>query len=201
MKLYFPDNIFTRMFAENLPEDLNREIIYTPSSAIPLQLKNDPTAAGLITPTDILASPEIFISSKIGISFEGSLSNTYIYFVPDQKDFNSLALFGDISSLEVILSKIFFKENYNSDIEVELLTDVSKSKGKNLLVSGDANFSTEKYNSGLSFAEEMVDMLSLPYVNFVLASMSDIVLEEVNKSCAGISQKIYDAVETGKFGE
>lgn len=171
-----------------------------PASSIPNELKKDETAAGLITPTDILSSPEIFISSKMGVSFEGTLSNSYIYFQPGQKDFRSLSLCGDITSIEVILSKIFFKENYNSDIKVEILSDMKKSEGKNILVAGDINFTTLDFNGGLSFAEEMIDMFSLPYVNFVLGSYNTRILEDMNKACKGISQKIYDSVEQGNFG-
>jgi hypothetical protein len=201
MKIYFPDNVYSRLYANNLPENIRNRIAYLPSSAIPAELKKDAVSAGLITPMDILTAPEIFISSKTGISFEGSLSNSYIYFQPGQKDLNNLSLFGDVTSLEIILSKIFFKENYNSEIQIELLTDFSKAEEKNLLVSGDINFISLNYGNGLSFAEEMVDMLSLPFVNFIFASFSHVVLEDLNNAVSGISTKIYDAVEKGTTGE
>lgn len=200
MKLLFPNNIYARLFTENLPDELKKGIVFLPSSSITNELKKDSDAVGLITPTDILNAPQIFISSKAGISFEGILSNSYIYFMPDQKDFSSLSLLGDISTLEVILSKIFFKENYDTDIQVEISSDISKSKDKNLLVAGDMNFNTLNFDKGLSFAEELVDMFSLPYVNFVLASFNSNMIDEVNSAASGISKKIYNSVEQDNFG-
>ncbi len=200
MKLLFPNNIYARLFADNLPEPLKKEVSFLPSSSITNELKNDRDAVGLITPTDILNAPEIFISSKAGISFEGILSNSYIYFLPSQKDFSALSLLGDISTIDVILSKIFFKENYNTDIQVEILSDINKGKDKNLLVAGDLNFSSFDFDKGLSFAEELVDMFSLPYVNFVLASFNSKMIEDINSAAAGISKKIYDSVEQDNFG-
>jgi hypothetical protein len=195
MKLILPDNIFSRLFANNLPEEIKGKAVYLPAPAIPSELKKDPLAAGLITPMDILNIPEVFISSKAGISFEGALSNSYIYFQPEQKDFKSLSLFGDVTSLEIILSKIFFKENYNTDIEVELLSSFTKAEGKNILVTGDLNFVSMNFNTGLSFAEEMTDLLSLPFVNFILASFSTDILEDMHSAVSGISTKIYDMIE------
>jgi hypothetical protein len=201
MRLFLPDNIFSRLYANNLPEALKSRISYLPSSVIPSELKKNENSAGLITPMDLITSPELSISSKTGISFEGLLSNSYIYFHPGQKDFNAISLFGDISSLEIILSKIFFKENYNTDIQIELLSDFSKAEGKNLLVTGDLNFTSLNFNNGLSFAEEIIDMLSLPYVNFILASYTPKVIEEMNNVSRGIAARIYDSVETGSYGD
>jgi hypothetical protein len=200
MKLFFPGNVYSRLLADNLPDALKKQVVFLAPSSIPNELKKDEYSIGLITPTDMLTNPEIFISSKAGISFEGILSNSYIYFQPGQKDFNSLSLFGDVTSIEVILSKIFFKENYNSDIQIEILSGINKSQGKNLLAAGDINFSYLNFNKGLSFAEEIADMLSLPFVNFVLGSFNSKALEDLNISISGISQKIYDSIEKGNFG-
>jgi hypothetical protein len=200
MDLFFPDNIYSRLYADSLPGNLKEKVTYVPSSSIPGELKKNNNSAGLITPTDILSSTDLFISSKIGISFEGNLSNSYFYFDPGQKDLTSLSLIGDISSLEVILSKIFFKESYNSEIQIEILTDIQKAGGKNLLVTGDINLHTLRFHEGLSFAEEMVDLLSLPFVNFILASSVEKIISDMNNACSGISQKIYDSVENNNFG-
>jgi hypothetical protein len=201
MKLLLPDNIFSRLYAASLPEVLKSGINYLPSSVIPGELKKTENSAGLITPMDIIKNQELYISSKIGVSFEGILSNSYIYFHPGQKEFNKISLFGDISSIEIILSKIFFKENYNTDIEIELLSDFNKAEGKNLLISGDLNYTSMNFDKGLSFAEEIMDMLSLPYVNFVMASPAQKILEEINNISAGIESKIYDSVEKGAFND
>lgn len=200
MKLYFPDNIFTHLLSANLPAAVKNNIVFSPSSLIPGEIKKDHNSAGLITPTDLLTLPEILISSRLGISFEGAVSNSYIYFNPGQKDFNSIYLHGDITSLEVIVSKIFFRESYNSDVKVEILTDLKKSEGKNILVAGDENYTKLDFNNGLSFAEEMVDLLSLPYVNFIFASYNRKMITDMHNLSAGISDKIYDLIEQEKFG-
>jgi len=201
MKLFFPDNIYSKLLADHLPEILKQNISVIPSSAIPSELRKDSSSAGLITPTDILSAEDLFISSKMGISFEGILSNSYLYFYPGQKDFDTVSLYGDISSLEVILSKLFFKENYNTEVQVEILTDIKNTEGKNLLVTGKTNFSSFRYNDGISFAEEMTDMLSLPYVNFILASFDRKIIEDLNLTCSGIGSKVYDSVEKNLFSD
>ena len=43
-------------------------------------------------------------------------------------------------------------------------------ESNNLIIAGQKNFYDDRLFGGISFSEEMIEMLSLPYINFVLAS-------------------------------
>ncbi len=73
--------------------------------------------------------------------------------------------------------------------------DAADIKGKNLLLAGDYNFQSDLYSEGISFAEEVVEALNLPYVNYLLASNDKVLLEKVNAEIKGIAEKVYDTLE------
>ena len=199
MKLVMPPNIFTGLLAKNLDPRLEKDLIFYPSSLIASELIKDKNCVGLIPTLDLLKNTDFYVSSKHGIAFEGNLCNSYIYFKPGGKNVSVISLFGDVSSLEVILSKILFKEIYNTDIKIEILT--RERKDKNLVVIGDQNFENERAFSGISFAEEVIDSLSLPFVNYVFASGNKISLEELNEKLENVGSKVYKNVEEYDFGK
>ncbi len=200
MKLFSPLNIFTEILFNNLNEELNKEIIFRPSSLITSEIKNHKKSIGLIPTLDLLKNGDLFVSKVHGMSFESSLCNSYIYYKPGQKNIDEFSLFGDISSLEVILSKILFKEIYNSEIKIEILTNENKLQNKNLVVTGNKNFEDERFFSGISFSEEVIESLSLPFVNYVFASTDKEVLEDFNDKLRDVSNSIYTNIEDYKFG-
>jgi hypothetical protein len=102
---------------------------------------------------------------------------------------------GDVSSTEIILSKILFEELYDSSVSINLLTEEKNIEGKNLIITGDKNFTGERVFSGISFSEEVVEMLSYPFVNFVLASKDKSVIKKLNGQCKNLSNLIYDKAE------
>ena len=199
MKLVLPSNIFTGLLAENLDPGLKKDLIFNPSSLITSELTKDKNCVGLIPTLDLLKNTDLYVSSKHGIAFEGNLCNSYIYFKPGEKSVSVFSLFGDVSSLDVILSKILFKEIYNTDIKIEILT--RELKDKNLVVIGDKNFENERAFSGISFAEEVIDSLSLPFVNYVFASGNKSSLEELNEKLENVGSKVYKNVEEYDFGK
>ena len=183
-----------------MPPGIKDNVEFIPASLISARLKKEKNAVGLIPTLDLIHHKEFNVSKSFGISFEESLCNTYIYFFGNKKTFTDLYLAGDISSLEVILSKILFKEMYSSDVEVHVLTEITNLKDKNVLITGDINFKNEVYKSGISFSEEVIETLSLPYVNYLLASMDESLIEEFNKEVKGIGAEVYSTVEKGSFG-
>jgi hypothetical protein len=201
MKLFSPSNIFTEILSQSLSSDLSGQIIFKPSSLITSEIKNHIKSIGLIPTMDLLKNDDLYVSKEHGISFESSLCNSYIYFKPEQKDIIEFSLFGDISSLEVILSKILFKEIYNSEIKIEILTNEQKLQNKNLVITGDKNFEDERFVSGISFSEEIIESLSLPFVNYVFASTDKEIIEDFNEKLIGISNLVYTNVEDYKFGK
>ena len=201
MRLILPKNIFTRQIYDILPDDIKKNTSFSSSSLISAEINKSDEIIGLIPTIDLIKNKELFISKKYGISFEETLCNTYLYFNPNQKDIEEISLVGDVSSQEVILSKILFKEVYNMNVEIHLYTDDKIEKGKNLLVSGDLNLTQNLFLSGLSFAEEMIEIISSPYVNFVLAASQSNLLEEFHNKVGKIGTKIYNSVEQSGFGK
>ncbi len=109
--IYFPNNIFAKNLSANLPSELQSVIKYSPSALLVKNVISDKENVGLIPTTDIINNKNLFVSKNFGISFEGSLSNGYIHFKKDETKVSELFLMGDVSSIDVILSKILFKRN------------------------------------------------------------------------------------------
>jgi hypothetical protein len=200
MHIYFPKNIFTDLIKNVLPEQLSGRVKFQYSSLITNEILKDPNSIGLIPTLDLIRHNDLFVSKKIGISFEESLCNSYLYYSSERKTFEDLYIIGDISSNEAVGAKIILKELYGLNLKVSLLTDFSKAIGKNTLSVGDINFENDKYFNGISFAEEMTEVLSLPYVNFVLASLNQKPIEDFHKSVGDVQTDIYNKVENGEFG-
>ncbi len=197
MKIVFPENIFAQLIIENLPA--GNEIIKKPSSLIAMEIDNNEDWTGLIPTTDLIKYKELYVSRSFGISFEDSLCNSYIYYASGGKDISEINLFGDISSLEVLLCKILFAEMYNKTVEVKIAANEKNIANKNVLITGNKNFIEDRFLKGISFAEEIVETLSLPFVNYVFASKRKNLIEQVNKLMKGISNSIYNRAEEMDF--
>lgn len=199
MKLYLPDNIFAKLYASHLKG--NNEIIYLPSAMLAKYVSENENSAALIPPTDLLNHKNLFVSGKTGISFEGEISNSYMYFKPGESHLKEISLFGDVSSLEVILTKIILKEIYNTEVSINILTDDSNLEKKNLVVTGDRNFTTGIFSGGISYSDEVNESLNLPFVNYIAVSSSQELIKELNELSADISRGIYTAIENGMIDE
>jgi len=194
-KLYFPKNIFTHILS-NLP-DVNEKnsITYLPSASLTKKLSEDFSTVALIPTSEILTNKELFVSNKIGISCEGSPCNNYIYYGKDKNVIDRINLYGDASTVEVIFGKILFKELYNANVEIGLITDRTKLENSNCIVVGDENFIESKYKNGFSFAEEIGEIISAPFVNYVLASQDkDSLLKISERLSAKISEADFDNI-------
>jgi hypothetical protein len=156
------------------------EFEFVPSSLIVKRISKEKDSVGLIPTLDLLSNKELFISSEIGISFNALLSNAYIHFKEEQETIEELFLRGDVTSNEVILSKLLFKEFYDVEVKTTLLNREVSDFKENILVIGDENYEKEIFLSGLSFAEEIIELISAPYVNFVLAAVSEETLKDFN---------------------
>jgi hypothetical protein len=198
VKFYFPNNVFARLIACHLPEGMKQDVSFISSSVISKELASDKEAVGLIPVMDIINHQDLQVSAKTGISFESQLCNSYIYFNKGQREIKDVYLAGDISSQEVILSKIIFKEQYDSAVEIHLLSD-NKLSDKNLILAGDRNFNDNMFANGISFAEEMIENLNLPYVNYVFASMKKENIELFHEAMTGMDELIDSGMEEYKF--
>jgi len=200
MKVFFPQNIFTDLIKNSFDKSTASQISFLHSSLITGEVLKNSGSVGLIPTMDLIRHKDLFVSRSFGISFEQSLCNSYLYFHTHGKDIKELNLIGDVSSNEAIGGKLILKELYGVDVQMNLLTGNSNTDGKNILCAGDANFDDDKFLTGISFAEEIIEVFSLPYVNFVLVSKDQVVLEDFHSSIIDIQTKVYNRVEDENFG-
>lgn len=179
-KFYLPSNIFSHILLSEIEDKSGLEFEFVPSSLIVKNILSDKDSIGLIPTMDLITNKELFVSSEIGISFDALLSNAYIHFKEEQETIDELLLKGDVSSNEVILSKILFKEFYDVEIKTTLLSREVTDFKNNILITGDENYEKELFLNGLSFAEEIIELINAPYVNFVLAGNSEESLKTFN---------------------
>ncbi len=198
MQILLPHNIFTYLFTQSLPIEMKKLVKYYPASILTSSLSEGKGHIALIPTLDLLKHNDLYISSKLGISFEGSLSNSYVYFTPYKQGLSNVALAGDISTVETILLKIWVREMYDSEVQIRLAENAYEST-ESRMITGDKNFSDANYLKGLSFSEEIVELISYPFVNYVFASKNKEVLEEFHKQVEVIEQKIYDSVDSPEW--
>jgi len=178
MKIFFPDNIFSRLLVVVIDKEESKEFLFEPSSILSKKLNDNPHSATLIPTLEFITNKNLFVSKSVGISFEDQLSNSFIYYEPGLKEIVKLKLAGDISSMEVILSKIIFKELYDSDIEIAIQTKLDTKISGNYLIAGDENYNNARFEKGISIAEVVSEIISAPFANYVLASNDKNLLEE-----------------------
>ncbi len=201
MKLIFPQNVFSKLIADNIPDELSPEFSFFPSAQLSAELLKNPDSAALIPAMDLINHKDLFISRKFGLSFEGALCNSYIYYnAKQQRELNDVYLTGDVSSQEVLLCKILFKELYDSAVNIHLMTDNNFSN-KNFILAGDQNFTGDIFVNGVSLAEEMIENLNLPYVNYVFAAVNEESLKKIQPFFENIGEAVINSVENGQFGE
>ena len=190
MNIFFPDNIFTRLLVAVVDEEESKEFLFEPSSILSKKLNDNSHFAALIPTLELITNKDLFVSKSVGISFAGPLSNSFIYYEPGLKEIEKIKLTGDISSMEVILSKIIYKELYDSDIEIAIQTKLDAKISGNYLIAGDENFNNARFEKGISIAEEVIEIISTPITNYVLASKDKNLLEEYSSKLLPVLDKI-----------
>ena len=197
MKIIIPSNIYSAIFALTLNDEQKSTVISKPSSLISKELETGHADIALIPSLDLINNREFFISRKFGISFDGYLSNSYLYFKPSQNDFKDLLVQGDVSANEIILSKIIFSEMYDSQVDIKLDTADVNMDASNYLICGDDNFKNIFFNKGLSFSDEVAELLDFPYTHYLLASKDKSLLEEFTETLENLDKRIEDNI--GKY--
>jgi len=185
-----PKNVFSAILKTALPQKYQIDILYQESSLICKSLEYNTSAIALIPSLELINNRNLFVSKKIALSFDGVLSNSYFYFIEGEKRFQKIYLRGDISLNEILLAKILFAEKFSAQIEITLDTNKNLEKGRDYIIAGDENFHSCDYSSAISLADEVSEMIDLPYVNFVFASQDKEVIEEFNKQIEPIDERI-----------
>jgi hypothetical protein len=192
MKLIAPNNIFSTIFYLSIPEEKRPELILKDSSLITNELLMQENNIALIPSLDLINHRDLFVSSKIAIGFDAELSNSYLYFSSNDSELKKISLKGDISSNEVILSKIIFKETYNIQPQIELDTHRDFSDKKNYLLSGNLNWNNDKFKTGVSFAEQIALYQDHHYLNYLLAANKAETLNKFHSDNSELSKRIKE---------
>ncbi|MGD8778251.1 MAG: hypothetical protein PVH88_04740 [Ignavibacteria bacterium] len=195
MKIIIPQNLYAAIFALVLPENIKSGLEVLASSLISKEIKQSDDAIGLIPTCDIITHQDFYISKKFAISFDDILSNSFIYFNQEGNPLSEILLQGDISSNEAILTKILFKEKYDTDTNVVLDVNTEREEEKNYVIVGNENFDLRNFNKGFSFSDQVADLIDFPYVNFVFASESKEALEKFNSSLENLDDKVEDKID------
>lgn len=183
------------MLSEVLPDELRKNLAFREASVISTELENGNAEAALVPACDLLKHSHFLVSSKVAVSFDGLLSNAFYYFMPDQNKFSDIYLHGDISTNEIILSKILFKEKYSTDVQIHLEAGKIDLTSKNYLLAGDINLEKGRFNTGLSLSDEVSEMLFMPYVNYVAVSKEASYLEELHHALKDTDVLIEDNLD------
>jgi len=192
MRILLPNNIYAKLFFSALPGVKEEELIYTGSASISNELADGKGDIALIPSLDLLNHPQFFVSGKAAISFDGSLSNSYYYFLKHLRLVKEVYLKGDVSKNDVILTKIIFSEQFDSTVEVFLDSKPFEINTKNYLVCGDDNFAGSIFEAGLSLADQISDMMEAPYVNYVLAAQKESTLKQFTSEFDLLDKQLED---------
>lgn len=196
MKIIMPKNIYSHIFAAVLEKNENVEISYKESSLISKAIEEDATVLGLIPSLDLINHKTFFVSSKAGIAFDGLLSNSYFYLSESgERNLGQIFIRGDVSLNEIILTKILFKERFSAEVEINLDTHKEIDKEQNVLVVGDENIFSFEYGKGISFSDQIAEVLDLPYVNFIFASQDKELIEQFEEIVTGIDEAIEENLD------
>jgi hypothetical protein len=156
MNILLPDNIFARILSSAFDAIDARNLHFSPSAMLSKNLSESKHSVALIPTLDLINHKELFISQAIGISFDESISNSYIYFNQKEKIVNEIVLAGDVSTNEAILTKILFAETYGVDVQLSFEKTSGSSSSNNRIIVGDRNFIEGNLNSSVSFTEEII---------------------------------------------
>ncbi len=178
MNIIIPQNIFSTLFALALPDSEKKKLVIKESALISKELAQKKDSIGIIPSLDLLTNPEIFVSQNFAISFDGTLSNSYLYFKQEPNSLDKILLRGDITSNDLILAKILFPEQYGIEPEFALDAKPIEFDKNNYLMIGIENDIHPITNNGISFSDHIAELLNLPYVNFILASYSEESLQQ-----------------------
>lgn len=195
MKLIMPKNIYSLILTSELQKIEGIEISYKESSLISKNLEFNTSAIALIPTLDLINHRSLFVSNQLAISFDGVLSNSYLYFVEGRKNIEKVFLRGDVSLNEILLTKILFSEKYSANLEIALDPSKNPETGKDFIVVGDENYSSWDVENAISLADETAELLDYPYVNYVFASPDREAMEVFNKLIDGFDSRIEDQID------
>jgi len=195
MKLIVPNNIFTTLFLMSINKVDRKDIEIKEASLISSEVSKNESVIGLIPSFDLINNRDLYVSSKLGFGFESFLSNSYIYYSNQSEEISNILLRGDITTNEVILSKIVFQERYNLSVDVALDSEEKMNEMNNYLVVGNENWQNNYYLKGTSFCEHVSEIIDFPYMNFVFVSKNKDLMEEFNSKFSNVNKLVLSGLK------
>jgi len=198
MKIIIPQNLFSALWALTLDDKQKSELVIKESSLVTQGLINGEAELALIPSMDLLSHKDLFVSTKFSIAFDGNVSNSLFLFSDNKTEIDTVTVRGDVSSNELILTKLLFAERFDIEVAIEFDTDEEKhlDPDKNYLIAGNENyFDLDKLFNKVSFADLLAELLNFPYVNFILASKSEKCIRQFNQNYTEVDSIIEDNVE------
>ncbi len=195
MNILVPQNIFAQFPFYSLKSKPLPAVNSRPASLISHLLENKEADVALIPSLDLLSHGDFFVSSRLGISFDGELCSSFLYFVEGKKNISKLLLNGEVTANETLAAKLIFEEFYNTNVELSLDLNEPAIEKNNYLICGNKNFQQNFFNKGISLAEQLSELLGYPYVNFVFASNSRDKIKEFNSLLENTDLKIEENID------
>lgn len=197
-KFGLPNNLYTRLIKQVMTENLANRVVFSETPLLMKRLLSGEYQAVLVPVFELLNKDEeeLFISSKYGLVLENDLSLSFLYFPPDTDEIEEIQVAGDVSSQDILLTKILLKESFEIEPKISLASKEEKPQAS-LLLSGDLNFAQNRFMKGMNIAEHVAELLTLPYVSYILVSKSKDVLEELHHEFTGLNDALSELVETG----
>jgi len=196
MKILMPGNVFTAIFILNLSEEFKANASIQKASMITQDLLDDKCDVAIIPSFDLIKNENLFVSSKLAISFDGPLANAYYKFPEHKLEIKNLFLRGDVSKNEVMASQIVFQELYKTKLQIVLDTEKDIAENNSYLFAGNSIFDFNWTETGISIAEQVSELINLPYVNFIFASKSEEKLRQLNKLIESLDEKVINNIDT-----
>lgn len=192
-KISLPNNVFGRLIAEVV-----KKRGYTPellsSQSLMQSILSNSADAGFVPSLELIKhNEEVCTSGSLGITFEEGCSNLFLYF-NNSTSLDEITLVGDVSVNEAILVKTLIKEKYDVDTTLSLAPTYSSTQ-MNSVVVGDFNFSLGIIDFGIDLVEQIVDEIELPYLAYVFVSKDEVLLKEINRNLANITEEVRDRAE------
>jgi len=189
LKIGLPNNFFGKLFFFSFPETLRKSVNFYETYLLANLLDKKELDVALIQSLDYGKRENLYISKKAALSFDAEVSLSYFYFQENLYTAKQATLYGEVGTNDAILTKILFAEKYNLNIDLELFSGSEFPKNREIvLVRGDANYQNDLFMNGLSFADEISDLLMLPYVDYVFASYDKENLLYINKTINSIEE-------------
>lgn len=202
MKIGMPDSFYFRIIGEIASKNEDFKAYFEPSAVLAGKISSGELDAAFIPSLYLLQNEEVLVSSKIGLSFEGFASQSFMKFTKlEEGEKADISVAGDQSIQEPLIVEIILHELYGIESRFHLKSVKDALKDDNAVLTGDAALNAEYHEQGLSLSEELYEISELPYLNFVLAAKDAEKGKLVEKYFAERAEQFYEMIEgENEFG-